>query len=354
MNLRNIHLIRGVASLIVVIYHAKFVLWCGGSEYVAKVGLNNPFDYFLFSIDMLSSCGKQAVIAFFLLSSIVITHSFKQRPSLKLFFKIRILRIYIPFIASIFFSGLILRICGQNINDSGCALTEYTRRLNTAFYDLSFSSFLNTLFFISEKEYFGMNFAYWSLLHEAIFYLLFPIYIKLKNHFLITLFIILIILSQILNSEILYYQSFFLLGISIYNIFITRHFKFGIKKIMELTIILVCFVATNLLVKFDYHLLADLSAIVLFIFSLLFLVNNEFKIPVILKKLSDQSYSLYLFHLPILMAYFSILHRITKDCTFYSRWPYYSGVILALLLCIPIYYLFEYQSQKLISKIKHL
>ncbi len=82
MNIKNIHIIRGIASLIVVIYHSKFVLWAGGSEYTKIVGLHGLTDYALFGLDMLSSCGKQSVVLFFLLSAFVITHSFTKRARL--------------------------------------------------------------------------------------------------------------------------------------------------------------------------------------------------------------------------------------------------------------------------------
>ncbi|HWY36808.1 MAG TPA: hypothetical protein VNX68_19335, partial [Nitrosopumilaceae archaeon] len=55
-NEKSLHSIRGIAALIIVIFHAKFVLWCGGNEYIKINELNSFFDYVIFSLDMLSSC----------------------------------------------------------------------------------------------------------------------------------------------------------------------------------------------------------------------------------------------------------------------------------------------------------
>ena len=105
-NIKSLHIIRGVAALIVVIYHSKFILWAGGTLWLKNIGFKSLFDYIPFALDMLSSCGAQCVLVFFLLSGFVIYHSFQQSDrSIKHFFWVRILRIYLPFLFSLFILG---------------------------------------------------------------------------------------------------------------------------------------------------------------------------------------------------------------------------------------------------------
>jgi peptidoglycan/LPS O-acetylase OafA/YrhL len=109
-HVKFLHSVRGIAALIVVIYHAKFVLWCGGHEYLRKTGgLHTLIDYLLFAGDILSSCGRQSVIIFFILSAFVIKYSFVQNQySWTVFYKHRFIRIYFPYLLSVVFSIIII------------------------------------------------------------------------------------------------------------------------------------------------------------------------------------------------------------------------------------------------------
>ena len=97
-NTRSLHIIRGIAALVVVIYHSKFILWSGGELWLKNIGFRNFSDYLLLAIDMLSSSGAQCVLVFFVLSGFVIYQSFQNSDKdIRHFFAVRILRIYIPF-----------------------------------------------------------------------------------------------------------------------------------------------------------------------------------------------------------------------------------------------------------------
>lgn len=353
INLRNIHLIRGFAAVLVVIFHSKFILWSGGTDYINKIGLHSAFDYFLFSLDMLSSCGRQAVLIFFLLSAVVISHSFRKNPSLLLFAKIRTIRIYIPYLLSMLISVGVLILCGKYLIDPSYATREYTSRLFVALQDINLKSFFKALIFIPNEEFFGYNFVYWSLLHEAIFYILFPLYNKFSSKILIIIGSVFLALSLIFHLDILYYQSSFILGLLLYDFFYLKKMRPNINRKLLVIIMIVLFIATNVFIKFEYNHLSDLAATILFTVSMYYLLYAKFKIMPLFNRLADQSYSLYLFHLPILMLYFSFLSILYEKGVFYSRVPYYSGVIIAILINIPLYYLSEYQSLKIISQIKN-
>jgi peptidoglycan/LPS O-acetylase OafA/YrhL len=352
MNIKSIHIIRGIASLLVVVYHAKFVLWSGGREYIEKIGLNSAGDYLLFGIDMLSSCGKQAVISFFLLSAFVITHSFRKHRSLTLFAKTRAVRIYLPYLFSVLLSGIVLFLCGTYLLDDSCSTREYNTRLFSAYSELSFATFIKTLIFLPNNEYFGFNFAYWSLLHEAIFYLLFPLYFKMTDKLLVVATAAAVSISVISGSNIFYYQSFFLIGILMYNMIYWRHKRLNIGNGWLMCLIVALFILTNVLAKADLSYAADFTSLLIFLFAINLLLTVEINPGSLWAKLADKSFSLYLFHLPILMLYFSILSKYFSSCIFYNRLPYYTGVLLAILINIPLYYLAEHQSLKIIRRIK--
>ena len=147
-SIKSLHVVRGLAALIVVVYHAKFVLWSGGQLYVSTKGLHSAFDYFLFAIDMLSSCGKQCVIIFFILSAFVIKHSFTvNHYSYKTFYKIRLMRIYLPFLFSLLIASVAFYASINYINPAIAAdgVREYNTRLNIANDNFTLINAIKTL-----------------------------------------------------------------------------------------------------------------------------------------------------------------------------------------------------------------
>jgi peptidoglycan/LPS O-acetylase OafA/YrhL len=69
-------------------------------------------------------------------------------------------------------------------------------------------------------------------------------------------------------------------------------------------------------------------------------------------RLGDISYSLYLNHLPILLLTYSLITLYTGQLVFYSRAPYYSGVVIAVLLTIPLYKIIEQPSVAFLKKLR--
>ncbi len=352
--LHNLHVVRGLAAFIVVIFHAKFALWVGGNEYVKAVGLNSVPDYIFFAFDMLSSCGEQCVIIFFILSAIVIRHSFqKYRNRLLVFYKIRLIRIYVPFLLSLILGISILFLSINFINPAvySESLRNYNLRLVHAADQFSVNQVINAVFFTGRGEYAGANFAYWSLGHELIFYLLFPLYMMPRITGKITLGIVLIAAFYISGFSIFYYQVFFIAGLLLYDLFMTRNkplFNPGISLVLTL----VLFVAINLVLKVWSETIADILTLGLCIVLFDHLLFRPKMKKGVLTGLADISYTLYLVHLPLLLLYYALISRITGDLIFFERWPYYSGVVFALLLAVPLYRLIERPSIRLLKNMR--
>ena len=356
-NLKYFHIIRGLAALVVVVFHAKFVLWVGGTVYKHDHGLHNVGDYFLFALDTLSSCGEQCVIIFFILSAFVIRHSFdKYRNNLVEFYKLRLLRIYIPFLFSVAFSIVVLIACIFWINPAIYVsdFRQYNTRLSDAFYQLSLSQVFNTVFLTTQwKEYTGANYAYWSLGHELIFYIFFPLYNLLSRNKKVLLAGVLIILYLLTYWRIFYFQLYFISGLLMYDYFASKSLHpFFKNKWIYLILLAGMYIGINIITSRVSGLYADFATLIfcLFLFDYIFYFMKTKNIW--LMKLGDISYTLYLNHLPLLMFFYAVITLGAGKLVFYSRLPYYAGVIFAVLFSIPLYYLIEKPSIRLLKKIR--
>ena len=355
-NIRYLHIARGLAALLVVFFHSKYVFWVGGTIYSKEIGLHGIGGYLLFSADMLSSCGKECVIVFFILSAFVIRHSFSSHHYQWVnFYKIRLIRIYWPFLLSMIFSILVLFICVNYINPDIYTreIREYNFRLSDAYDGFSFGQVLKTIFFIDNGEYAGFNYAYWSLGHELLFYLLFPLYNMLTRYARFAAAAGLALLFLLTGWSVFYYQVFFVAGLILYDYFSNFSAAPVIKyKTLYLIILAVFFVAVNLSNRMISEKASDMVTLVFsfFIFDyVLWFVQRK---NTLLMKLGDISYSLYLNHLPLLLLTYSVVTLYAGKLVFYNRLPYYTGVLVAVLLTIPLYILTEKPSIAYLKKLR--
>ena len=353
-NIHSLHFIRGLAALIVVVYHAKFILWAGGTLWKNNIGFHSVTDYILFGIDMLSSCGEQCVLIFFLLSGFVIYHSFQHSDkSLKHFFVIRSLRIYIPYIVSLCISLAVLYYAVKL--NSGIAVDgvrEYNTRLLSAYKEIGVSNILKTLFFIKGNEYAGFNFVYWSLLHEAIFYIVFPIYFYAGKRYRAFFMLIHLIAYLFTKNNIFYFQLFFLSGMFLYDYYSTSRELFLRNSRLYLPLILLFYCATNLLTKLPWQHFANIAALITAALAFDYLLTGRQTFNRFFKGLADMSFSLYLNHLWVLLICYCISFRYFGSLLLYQRYPYYLSIPVALLVSWLLYLLVEKKSLKLISWVK--
>jgi peptidoglycan/LPS O-acetylase OafA/YrhL len=212
---------------------------------------------------------------------------------------------------------------------------------------------LKTIFFIDKGEFAGFNYAYWSLGHELIFYLLFPLYNKLNKFSTIAAALVLTVLFLITRWEIFYYQIFFVAGLLLYDYFFHRSSGPAIRnKLLYGIVVALFFVAVNAANKMVSEKCSDIVTLAFsfFIFDyVLYFIQRKNKW---LMRLGDISYSLYLNHLPILLLTYSLITLYTGQLVIYSRAPYYSGVVIAVLLTIPLYKIIEQPSVAFLKKLR--
>ncbi|MEP6711007.1 MAG: acyltransferase [Ferruginibacter sp.] len=373
-NLALLHAIRGVAAFYVVVYHAKFILWSGGKEFLQQFPRSSwsITDYFLFSGDMLFSAGSQMVMIFFVLSGFFIAMSWKNitgaiTDKIRYFYSVRLIRIYIPYIASIFLSVIVLLLIAEispglyHLNST----REFNSRLLVANADLTLSNFARGLVFNKNNEYIGFNYAYWSLLYEAIFYLFVPfIYQFKKIYFIVSaLFFITGIfvidrfrVDNIFVKFLFEYNFYFAIGqaIYIYREQISRFAQLKYFKVLAAGSSIILFFIFNVLALFHQDFWADfLSAITAALLILLFLnhdVRNSLIIKAI-KKLGEMSYSLYLVHIPTIIFIYALFYKYTGKTVFFEH-LYFIGVIASLVVGWVFYSFIEKPSLLLIKKLK--
>lgn len=353
----HLHIIRGLASLLVVIFHSRFVLWCGGTEY-NKI-YHPPIEKCIAYLFMLFfSSGRPMVICFFVLSGFFMQLSFSNN-TIKRFYQNRGIRIYVPYIANTILTSIILYTCINYINPNLKVPFDSTKEIAVtpliSFNELNLITFFKSLIFLPGKQYIAWNTQYWSLLYEGIFYLTIPILVLKKTPTLIGAFVAYIIgyfytPENILLQYLFNFLVFFQIGICL-NLFIDKNEvenifnnKRNLKYIISACILVYLGSCSLELMKQD-HLACLLGGVLAVILVLFFYHQPEyiFKMKVYkwLKKLGDISFSLYLNHIIILYLIYTVITKVTGEYLIYL--PIY-------ILAAPITILFSYVFYVLIEK----
>jgi peptidoglycan/LPS O-acetylase OafA/YrhL len=182
-HIRYLHIIRGFAAFFVLLAHAKWPFWIGGSAFFQSQSLQeiSTADKLGGALALLSSNGSAMVVIFYVLSGFIVTHSYqKNKWTYKQFLINRSLRIYIPYLASALLAGglfyLSYKLAAPVFEDP---IKDYHQRVNVAYHEgLNFTNFIKTFFFIKTERvnYFGFNYVYWSLIFVILFYIFLPFF----------------------------------------------------------------------------------------------------------------------------------------------------------------------------------
>lgn len=373
-DLSLVHSIRGLAAFYVVIFHAKFVLWSGGREFTKQFPrhLWSIFDYLNVGLTIIFNSGTQMVMIFFVLSGFFISMSLDRRyptflNKLKSFYTIRAIRIYTPYITSIFWAVFILwgvGIVAPHLITLG-SHREFNVRLTTAFHDITLKNLFKSFVFLKENEYIGFNLVYWSLLYEGLFYLIVVFIQPFKRSYLIVSFVLYVVgllLPSVSGSNNLWaiyffqYNFYFAIGQAVYfyKKSISNFFENKNCKLFILILSTLLFVLFDLLKLMELNiyanLLAALTGALLMILLLYFPIRKNYLVR-FAQFLGKISYSLYLAHFPVLILVYTAFFLITGK-TVYFGFEFLIGVGLSLLAGWALYEISERPSMAWIRAIK--
>ena len=364
--LDTLHALRGFCAFYVVVFHAKFLLWSGGAEYLRmfpRVGWN-PLQYVAFIVDMLSSAGYEMVIFFFVLSGFFIRYAQlkKHRVAFR-FYLNRIVRIYPPYLASLLLAGAILTYVASL--HPAVMTTTIDRELNAGLlgawhelHPLTLQAVGRALLFLKPGEhFFGYNFVYWSLLPEALFYLVVPLaFWQIRYYYALSAaFYTFGIVASAMHLEtgifgdfLFIFNGYFALGVGLYDVVTTRtnwlsafrRFS-GFWLALGIAALLLLLIITAAL---HIHMLSGPLASVLAILSVSTLLAGRVSRQNLLIRAFHEvgvfSFSLYLYHYPLLILSYAGLVALTGDLVNYTRY-YWMTLPLVMVGCFALYYVTE-------------
>ena len=317
--------IRSIAITLVIIGHFRHF-------FLPNYSGETPIIYFI------SSFGHFGVIIFFGLSGILCSNRLKKIytwSDVYKFIRLRVIRIYLVFpialIITYFFDAL-----GRSLNlYDGISEYQIISQMSNPDERMTIMIFLGNLFSLQtfHFSFFGSNGPLWSLSYEVWFYILGPLLKKSKKSIILLLPIAFIDLKFIM---------FFI-------------FWYNIPKLIELNInYFIFFISSLIFVYFhiERYIYLDIIYILYFIIGFNFFRKFEFKKISLVEFISKISYSLYIYHYPILLFLtFYLYSNSIKEMNFIQS---ITISFLVLLICYILYQLFENSSfsNKLLNKLR--
>ncbi|MCZ8516496.1 acyltransferase [Paenibacillus filicis] len=340
--------LRGIAALIVVIFHCWVLL-----DVPLKIKSNIWYTPFAFLIS-----GHQSVIVFFLLSGFVLALPFLRGVKVNYYkFMIkRLCRIYIPYLFAIIVGITCRYLFNQNVLPG-----HWSGSLNLAVY-------LNHLVLISS---FSQNYfvpVIWSLVHEMRISILFPLIMFLVINLNWRINLLIGALSSLIGITLLrfdsgadmftnYYDTFHYIFIFIMGALVAKH-KEDLIHIFNKFKHNILFVILNFVVYvFGYKYISYyggalpskvsdwLTAFAGVVFIIAILGKQSWG-NVLRKKiftyLGQISYSIYLFHILILITLINVFHNKLHDSIIFIL-----TIILTLIVSSLTYFIVERPSIRL-------
>ncbi|MBD2449566.1 acyltransferase [Nostoc sp. FACHB-152] len=360
----HLDLLRGLAAILVLLDHMRFLLFVDYSEITNPTFFNKRFYFF-------TGLGHQSVMIFFVLSGFFISASvirtIKQKQwSWVNYLITRLTRLYIVLIPALFLTAfwdlLGIKIFGTG-QDSFYGEKFHNNFLATykIWESLTWQNFLGTIGFVQKifVNEFGSDKAVWSLAYEFWYYILFPAIILCVCVKSLKLRVLYGVLSSaillMVGSEIRLYFIVWLMG-ALVSIGSTSRY-ISRKIILNL---LIFFSTLTLVISLKIENFVASEKVADFIIGIAtavliyFLANDRSQIQKVglyekfAQGLAGCSYTLYLVHLPILCF--------IRACIIGDRpWePDVFHVLLALgivafvfLYAVVIYYFTEAKTDKL-------
>ncbi|WP_460584676.1 acyltransferase family protein [Hymenobacter arcticus] len=361
-----LHCLRGFCAFYVVVYHAKYILWSGGHDYLAvfpRVAWS-IWQYVAFAFDMLSSAGYEMVIFFFVLSGFFIRYAQQRKPrAAASFYLNRAVRIYPPYLASALLAAGGLALIGHFVPQM---LTKAEHReLNSALLvawdslrHFNLLALTRTLVFLPGQGnlFIGYNSVYWSLLPEALFYLSVPLaFWRIRAYYGVSLlFYLLGIGNNVFHYNggfiidfLITYNFYFAVGVALYDVVVRTAWLTWFRQasgwLLGISILLLAVLLLPLAIL-KLKVLSGLVAVLLAVLAISALLAGR----VARRNLAVRafhpvgvfSFSLYLYHFPLLILCGGLLVSTTGSLVNYTRY-YWLAIPVVTLACYVLYWITE-------------
>lgn len=361
-----LHALRGFCAFYVVVFHAKFLLWSGGTEYLRVFPRTawSPLQYGAFVADMLSSAGYEMVIFFFVLSGFFIRYAqLKKHRAAFRFYLNRVVRIYPPYLASLLLGGTVLTYTA--LHHPALLTTAIGREFNAGLvgawhelHPLTLRGIGRALVFLKPNEhFFGYNGVYWSLLPEALFYLAVPLaFWRVSYYYALSAACyafgigadLLHIDTGFLGEFVFLFNGYFALGVGLYDLVTTRpQWLEAFRRINGLVLAIGIALLMLLLIgtaAMHLRVLTGPLASVLAVASVSTLlagrVNRKNLLIRAFHEVGIFSFSLYLYHFPFLILSYVGMVALTGNLVNYTRY-YWLALPLVTAACFALYYVTE-------------
>ncbi len=355
---RNITMdfIRGISAVLVCCGHLRAVMFVDYNTLEPNSVINKTF-YFL------TSLGHEAVMVFFVLSGFFVGGSVLSK-RLKFTFDgyliARLSRLWTVLIPALVFTFL-MDLITNHFTPSVLAGEHYSALVSgpkNAAYSASFETFFANITFLQSvySPVFGSNGPLWSLTYEFWYYIAFPLItiafgvVKMPNTTKLIAALVLIGITYFFASHLLLGFIIWTLGVAVYLIYSKNIFKMGYWFTLTSFLIFIASLfyskAPLIIPGFLRH--TDLVVGLAFSLFLISLRNIEKQswVDKYLSKfsfwLSDISYSLYIFHFPVLMLLFGLFYKNEQVVLTPSTFLEFLGWFLVLIiLSRGLWYVFE-------------
>lgn len=350
--------LRGIAAVYVVFNHCRGNLLIGGSKYssivpVEQWGIVTKIYY---SALQLTSLGREFVIFFFVLSGFSIAHSLTRNPGIAGFYKRRLIRLYPPYLLALIYAGVVFFLL-KEFAPSQMKGSD----MKPVYYDIEY--IISNLFYIPKGDLISQ---FWSLTHEVIFYLLIAFLFTRRLKYYMIFSVIGYVIGCFVNYKdvsgtniptafLFDYNIFFAIGIFLY-----QHFG-RISKMLQLSktwfwtgsiVLLGGMISTKFMLG-EYNRVTLLIAAALSVFMVVNFLYHKID-NFLLRWLGAMSYSIYITHVASMYLFIVILDKLGfpyhSDIT--QWWVWLSGVLFCIFMTVPAYYLAEYPTKKILSRMR--
>jgi len=355
LNLRGLDILRGLLAVYVLFGHARWLLWAGHSAWSASPHAvwEIPISY----AGALLRYGHEAVMVFFLLSGFFIHFKNAQRlgASEKVknevvrFFARRVHRLVPAYLFALLIT-VVLDAAGRSIYPPLYQGLVGDRLLDENFSKkgLGLANVLPALFFLPSAagKDFGSNGPLWSLAYEVCYYLLYPIWLKLRLHSgfvaygcIIFLFVSASVFPSIpFVSSVIWYYPLWILGAGLAEMVLAK--KLRARAYFCLSLLLFPIAAG---VSFQGgQLILNAIASAGLVLGFASMPPNLFRLQLLrlLEFFGIASYSVYIIHFPVLVLVSAVTFAMLGSRPLHG-WMVVAGGLSALAFALGCFWICE-------------